>query len=287
MALPATESFSGAAAPLPNPPWTNTEAQDIALNGLGGGDVSGTGDNIAIWNADVFPDDQQVSLTAQSTLSGHGDEYIGVIARSDGLPESSCSCYQFFSDGGSDTELAKVVAGAFTVLGTANATTVTTGDVLELVVVGTALTASVNGTPVITATDAAVASGQPGLVLNSSNGPNFLAVGPWVANASGGGGGGGSPHTVTGRGSVAIAGLAWLSTALSGTFPPFTTTGNAEPTNYYHVGMLSWGTVASGAIQAYPVTRLLDLVEIPTGMDTLWYEFAPGITAVISELATP
>ena len=93
-------------------------------------------------------------------------------------------------------------------------------------------------------------------------------------------------HTVTGTGSVAISSPAWLSTAISGR-PITLTAGNANPRNWFHVGQLSWGTSTHGAMTSYPITRDLDLVELPAGMTTLWYALASGVTAVITELASP
>lgn len=182
--LPVTDLFSAAAAPLPSPPWTNTEAHPVSTDGTGGADVGGVSDNIAIWNADTFPDDQTVTVEWGTTSTGGGNQYIGVVARSNGLAESACSCYQFFSDGGSDTELVKIVGGTFTVLGTDNAMTATPGDLLTLTCIGTSIVASKNGTPVISVTDAAVASGQPGIVLNSSFGIGFAIAASWTADAA-------------------------------------------------------------------------------------------------------
>lgn len=92
-------------------------------------------------------------------------------------------------------------------------------------------------------------------------------------------------HIVTGRGSFAIDAPAWISTSIDGIDGSFAS-GQAEPPNWYHVGMLRWGT-ANGAMLAYPVTGELDLVQLPSGMTELHYEFRAGITATIVELATP
>lgn len=93
-------------------------------------------------------------------------------------------------------------------------------------------------------------------------------------------------HPVSGRGNFSVTSPAWLSTEVP-TIPDRLSAGLAEPPNNYHVGMISWGTVAHGAMAAYPVTRQLDLVAVPAGMDTVWYEFAAGVTATITELAAP
>lgn len=91
-------------------------------------------------------------------------------------------------------------------------------------------------------------------------------------------------HVVTGRGNFAITSPAVLSIALTG-IPARLTYGAAEPKNWYHVGMLRWGT-ANGVFTAYPVTADTDLVILPAGMTILYYEFASGITATITERST-
>lgn len=92
-------------------------------------------------------------------------------------------------------------------------------------------------------------------------------------------------HVVSGRGNVVLESPAWLSIQMVD-LPDTVQSGFAEPANYYHVGMISWGT-DHGAMAAYVVTRLIDLVQLPPGMTILYYEFAPGITATITELAAP
>lgn len=287
MALPAVADFSGAAAPLPNPPWTQSATRSIAVDGLGRATVYQTNSDCAsTWNADTFSDDQHCEIVAAATLTGGDETYIGASVRSDGLDENSTgTVYNFWCDGGTNTRLNKYVAGAFTQLDDNDATTCTSGDSFVMDATGTSITVTKNGSLILSATDTDITSGSPGIYLYSFSGvPGGIAA-SWIADNSTGGGGG-SPHTVTGRGSITISAPAWLSSAISGVPPPYVTTGQAEPRNYYHIGMLSWGT-ANGAIVAYPITRLLDLVELPVGMDTLWYELADGITAVITELASP
>lgn len=90
---------------------------------------------------------------------------------------------------------------------------------------------------------------------------------------------------ISGRGFFDLLGREWLQTSIAGR-PAYLTHGQAEPPNWYHVGMLSWGTV-NGVMQAYPVTRDADLVRIPSGMTRLYYEFAGGVVATIVELVAP
>lgn len=286
MPLSVSDTFTGGAGVLSDPPWTQTETTFVELNGSGQADVdhTTTGDCLAIWNADTFPDDQLAEVTVGLTLPGDGSAYVQLIVRSGAVPEVGVTRYYFATDGGSDSKLKAVVAGVESVIGSDDGLGVAGGDVLTLQAIGTDITVAKNGVTVITASDATVTSGQPGFGLFSSFGPGVALADSFGATGDGAGAG---VHTVSGRGNIAVTSPAWLSTVLSGTIPVFASTGAAEPPNYYHVGMLSWGTSGSGAMAAYPVTRLLDLVELPAGMDTVWYEFAPGVVAVISELATP
>jgi hypothetical protein len=92
-------------------------------------------------------------------------------------------------------------------------------------------------------------------------------------------------HVVTGRGNFALSSPVWLSITITGR-PSRLTSGAAEPPNWYHVGLVSWGT-ANGAMETYPVTRDLDLVQLPPGMTMFWYNFASGVTATVNPRAAP
>lgn len=288
MTLPVTYSFPEPAGVLADPPWTQLNTTVLESNGSGGTDVDGgsTGECMAIWNLDTFPDDQQVQATLFNSLPGDGSHYVGMLLRDDGATWPGTTCYRFFSDGGSQTDISAFVAGVESVLASDPTRTFTAGDVLTFSVTGTALDLALNGVSIMTVTDATIASGQPGLYEYSSLGHGGAGWESFVGSGSGGGGGS-SVHVLSGRGNIPITSPAWLSTALTGTIPVISSTGMAEPPNYFHVGMLSWGTYGSGAMRAYPITRLLDLVELPAGMDTLWYEIAPGLVATVTELATP
>jgi hypothetical protein len=139
---------------------------------------------MAVWNADVFPDDQLARITAATSMGGVGAAYIGMVVRHDGLPLASATSYWFFTDGGSDSAIVKIVGGSVTSLNTNNALTVAIGDVLELSVIGTALVASKNGTPVISVTDASIASGSAGVYAFSSIGTGFAKVSDWTGDVA-------------------------------------------------------------------------------------------------------
>jgi hypothetical protein len=285
MALPVSDMFPGSAGILPNPPWTQRGPANLYLRGDGTTDVdpSVTDVCMAIWNADVFPDDQVHSVVISGTLPGDDSVELGLVCRSDGGTFSGGTFYLAYTDNGSHTRLEKWVSGVATSLGSADSQAVVSGDTFEFECSGTTLTVRVNGTPVIVETDASIPSGQPGLYAISLVGTGVAGLSDW--NGDGSGGTTSGTHVVTGRGSFVITSPAWLSTTITSR-PGNLSNGAAEPPNWYHVGMISWGT-ANGAMTAYPVTRDLDLVEIPAGMDTLWYEFAAGLTATIIELASP
>lgn len=176
--------------------------------------------------------------------------------------------------------LEKKVAGVVTSLGSA-VVAAASGDVLRLTVIGTALTATLNGVPKLAVVDSAIASGSAGVYLICSGGAvTDTQLDDWSADNA-------PPqsHTVSGTGSITVSAPAFLALAISGR-PARLSSGAANPPNWYHVGMLSWGT-ANGAMVAYPVTRDADLVQLPAGMSTVWYEFASGVTAVITELTAP
>lgn len=286
MPLSVTYAFPGGAGVVADPPWTQLGGANVEQNGAGVADVDSvtTDDCIVIWNEDVFPDDQLVQVKSVQTLNGTGTAYIELLVRSDGTASVSGTYYQVVTDGGSDTKLRSIIAGVQTQLGAADGTLIAAGDVLQLEANGTAITFRVNGVDIIGVTDVTVTSGQPGFGLFSAFGQGVAQIQDFAATGDGSAPG---THTLSGRGNITITSPAFLSTSLSGTFPVFATTGQAEPPNYYHVGMISWGTTANGAMVAYPVTRIVDLVQLPAGMDTLWYEFVSGVIAVVTELATP
>lgn len=146
--------------------------------------------------------------------------------------------------------------------------------------VGVSVSVLVDGVSRIAATNAAYSvAGKAGLyrdggVATALTFDNVIGGPPAVAGT----------HIVTGRGNFTVGTCSWLSVSLSA--HAVQSKGNAEPPNYFHLGQLSWAT-ANGAMVAYPVTRDLDLVQLPAGMRKVYYQFAPGLTATIVELTSP
>lgn len=170
MTLPATETFSGSAAAITDPPWTQWRYPGVPnsrvfTDGSGNGCPETTNlDCFAIWNADSPGNDQYAQITTKWTGPGNGTGYIYLIARATGSYATG-TYYWFWCDGGSDCALLKVVgnSGSPTTLGTANATTFVSGDVFKLECIGTTIKVYKNGSAIITVTDSAAASGTFGV----------------------------------------------------------------------------------------------------------------------------
>jgi hypothetical protein len=283
--LPASYLFPGSAGPLPDPPWIMPGPGALQLRGDGTTDVDPVGTNvcIAMWDADVFPDDQVHSVVIAGTLPADDSVELGLICRSDGGSFSGGTFYLAYTDGGSHTRLEKWVAGVETDLASADSQVVASGDVLEFECSGAIQTVRLNGTPIMVAADTSILAGQPGLYSISLVGQGVAGLSDW--NGDGSGGSTPGTHVLTGRGNTAIDGPAWLSTSITGR-PSSLGNGEAEPTDWFHMGSISWGT-DNGAMTRYIVKRELDLVQVPAGMTTLWYEFPAGVTATIVELSAP
>lgn len=163
MALPATESYSGASADLSDPPWTLYRTTQVKTDGSGNGTPSANNsDALKYWNADTFGNDQYSKYLAKFNGSGTGAGYCYLLARASGT-FSSGNAYWFWSDGGSDTAIYKNISGTLTVLGTANSTTFVTNDELKIDCSGTTISAYKNGSSIISQTDSAIASGAAGM----------------------------------------------------------------------------------------------------------------------------
>ena len=229
------------------------------------------------------PPSANYHVTADVVLLASGGSYAGVCARWTG-GISGTGYDLVFSVSDTKWYLESSVAGVKSTLGTFLDSSFTSGTrQCTLDCSGTTIIASIDGIPQITVTNSAVSAANfAGLAVApaAADSPaidNFIAsdVTPPPPGT----------HVVSGRGNFSIAGLGWLSTSITGR-PGHLTHGAAEPPNYYHVGMISWATT-NGTMASYPVTRDLDLVQIPTGMSELFYEFVVGVTATIVELSGP
>jgi hypothetical protein len=165
MSLPATETYTGAQAVMPNPPWTQQRTTGhTAQDGAGHGSPDVTTNAVyAFWNNDAFNNDQYAKKVITSGLSS-GLRYAAVTVRASATGDASYNLYGFRTDGASGathTEVFKVVAGTLTVLGNF-ATTFANGDEMKITVVGTTIECFQNGVSLGTVTDSSLASGSAG-----------------------------------------------------------------------------------------------------------------------------
>lgn len=120
------------------------------------------------YSAVVWPNGQYGQVVLATPLTTATDEGVGPAVR---MSSSAFTGY-WVQAGAGDTRLYKIIAGAFTQLGsTASASSL--GDVLKLLANGTTLTVTrqgiaICGTPL---TDASISSGNVG-IFGSSSGPN-------------------------------------------------------------------------------------------------------------------
>lgn len=278
MAIPVLDNFNRANGGL-GANWTtqtSRSAPQIVGNLVEASAVGAATDSASHWNADAFNADQfaQIQIAAINT---DVNKAVGVMVRSAAAAQTYYKLTAKGPIGLSLCELTKTIAGVNTTLATGTEV-FSVGDLLRLTVTGTTLVATRNGAPFMQTTDSGIATGQPGIymfcgtgVLTDSQLDNFNADN--VAS---------TVHVVSGSGSFAVASPSFLKTSIAGR-PARLSSGAANPPNWYHVGMLSWGT-ANGTMVAYPVTRDLDIVQIPPGMTIVYYEFAIGVTATITEL---
>jgi hypothetical protein len=135
----------------------------------------------AYWNPAVnsFSNDQHAQATYVTATSF---DHAGVVVRHDTSGHSNF--YLFFANG-SNLSIYKCTAGSYLQIGTGTNSGFANGDVLRLEVVGSTLTAKVNGTTFITVTDSSFTSGQPGILANHSTefmddwsaGPSIITAG--------------------------------------------------------------------------------------------------------------
>lgn len=126
--------------------------------GPGGGT---SGDTFAAFALASFDDDQSSQITISA--AGTTNSLLGLVVRATVNGVVTCYLARFGRQSGAGVrDLFKVVAGVATSLGS-DTTVPTVGDIYKLSCVGTAITLSVNGVALFTATDSAITSGYPGL----------------------------------------------------------------------------------------------------------------------------
>lgn len=183
MALPLLEPFTGTAAVLPNPPWTQQETTTVNRDGSGSGKASAadaTHDISAFDNSNTYNNNQYAQATIVSGLSA-GNNYAAVCVRCSSSGATK-NYYYLYTDGTTGTghaRIGKYVAGTDTEL-LALATAPVNGDVIRLEVSGSLLTAYKNGSSIGSVTDggASLASGAAGCGFYN-NVSNSVLIDTW------------------------------------------------------------------------------------------------------------
>lgn len=168
----ATDNFNRANGNL-GANWTGgdgTAGGAYTLIQISSNQVTGNNNNTntAFWNASAFNNDQYAKLTL-STVGAGPIGGIGPCVRC-GTTTGFPTGYMFAEDPqlGNWQLLKCIVPGGCSSLATASITPAA-GDVMELSVLGTTLTSSINGVVVNTTTDATFASGKAGIVTLWTN----------------------------------------------------------------------------------------------------------------------
>jgi hypothetical protein len=260
-----TDSFPGSSL---SGSWT-IEQGTASVSGNAVGIATGGADSrfLAVRN-ESYPAEQFAQATC--TVAPTGTNTIGVCVRGSAIAETF---YAFYCDA-TDRYLFKVVTGAVTVLAQQAGASMAVNDVLRLEVSGTSLTAKVNGTAVLTATDSAISSGAPGLQGLAGTGVT-AKVGSFVA-----GGGHGFYFRVlwfNNDSDLTIGGFTGLNDIVTGITTAFTVAVNTYQTftgtvtaplgaRFCRIALYNWGpnkvniatviTVDTVTVQLQKVNRL-------------------------------
>lgn len=183
VAPPAVSDFfnrsSGNLGSEPNSPWTVEAGTLLVITGAVGGNTSGQ--NYAVFTGVGFPNDDQTVIATWVKSGTPSSQVNSLVLRGSPTALTNYTCQP--ASNGSSLSIGKFVSGSFTSLAT-QSTTISSGDIISFNVSGTSLNCFVNGTPVVAATDSAIASGFPGLggfQLYNANGAN-LQWKNWMAS---------------------------------------------------------------------------------------------------------
>jgi len=120
----------------------------------------------------TWPANQYSEITVGSVVGTVTDEGVGATVR--GVFSGNLTMYITQSNT-HETRLYKVVAGAYTQLGS-DGPSVATGDVIRLTANGTSITVTKNGTSIISVTDSSVTTGTPGIWTTNAGGRGSISL---------------------------------------------------------------------------------------------------------------
>jgi hypothetical protein len=164
----ATENFL-APGPAPNPPWSQV-AGLLTVPTFANGEVICNSGSM-VHTARAWANNQASSVVVANVV---GNTSVAVVVRSATAVETFYIVQFIFTNGlGPGTLfLQKFIAGTPTTLNSV-AMSVNFADVIRIEAIGTSLAAKVNGATILTASDAAIASGSPGVVGGGAAAMNF------------------------------------------------------------------------------------------------------------------
>lgn len=170
-----------------NAKWSladNTGASEAAIRGTPGIGTAGGGISIDKNTGQPWTDDHWAELKVDGTNVPSNCAAVGVRFTGDGgTAGNGYFAGKNVGDFNDDTRIWKVVNNIPTTLGSPDAHVVTINDILNLEVVGTTLTLRLNGSVLITLSDATFPTGgNPALRLAHSNNTDRLA-GTWKAGS--------------------------------------------------------------------------------------------------------
>ncbi len=180
MSLPASDNFAGTVL---SANWTVDAGTFTVSSGIV--TTTTTGDSLAHWNADSFPNDQYSQVTILSAFPLNSKQ-AGLIVRATDNNNFYVARAQAASGPTWTTELACIHGGTF-VSFTTNATSWAVNDVMKLQVVGNVLTLYKNGTSVLSFTDTNNfrTSGSAGIYTGSSATTPTPGLGVWSGGSAG------------------------------------------------------------------------------------------------------
>ncbi len=168
MALPATATFTGTNG---NEVRSLADWDGALTDALSGGaceiqsnqaQASASGTIGADWyTSETFDNNQYATATIKAVTSG---VYIGVAVRCSGTDNAgTLTGYLFYSDSADGCYIDEISNGAYVATIAGPGTVFSVNDVVRLEINGSSLTAKVNGTARLTATDASITTGRPGI----------------------------------------------------------------------------------------------------------------------------
>ncbi len=262
-----TESFTGAPAAL-SVPWTQQRTSGTVNKngaGVGIGSVDAL-DLFAYWSANTFSNDQYSQVRIAGGLSNN-TQFVELIVRASGNTDRTYNGYAFYSDGLADpwhTALDRITNGTWTALKTFS-TTFAPGDVMKISAIGTTITCYKNGVAIGSVTDAALASGAPGVGVYG----NRVTLDDWQ----------GGPVLVAAAPVATVAVSPASASVVAGTTKQLTATMKDASNNVLIGRAVTWGSSNTGAATV-DANGLVTAVAADTATITATSEGKSGMSTI-------